>query len=125
MANPEMFEYAHESEVAAVVPPPIHISDFKQSVLPSTLREMCQDGSLCILAFLPRGVYQQNMVNDMAELEKLGETSGVSLFWVEHGQYTDCESNLYLKDDVAQVIAFRYEVDSYQLMHTDFTVSNC
>lgn len=39
IANPALFAYIHDSEVAKDVPEPIHISDFEQSALPTEIKE--------------------------------------------------------------------------------------
>lgn len=59
-SNPSKFAWTHESEVAKSVQAPPPSTAEHESALPSEIGVLCEDGSLCVVAFLPDTIYRKN-----------------------------------------------------------------
>ena len=86
------------------------------------MHHLCEDDSLCVVAFLPQGVYQKNQVNDMSRLMADFSGQAVKFFWVEAGNYADCEHLLNLRSQEPQVIAFSAHDSRYARMPQQYSL---
>lgn len=58
--NPSQYAWTHESEIAKSYEVEVSDTQEHQSALPAEIGVLCEDGSLCVVAFLPDTIYRKN-----------------------------------------------------------------
>ena len=64
--------------------------------LPSDVKDMCTGHSLCVVAFLGQNSYRDNQLMALHSAATYWNEHDVKFFWVESGEYGDCEHLLNL-----------------------------
>ena len=91
-------------------------------MVPPNVHSLCEADSLCVVAFLPQSGYQENQIADLSRLMGDFKDQQVQMFWVEAGNYADCEHVLHLRTQEPQVIAFRAHEPRFAQMPQQFTL---
>lgn len=95
-----------------------------QSALPTEVKSVCQDGSLCVVAFLSESYARERQIKDLGVVAGKWHTKNVRVYWLERGASTECEKALNLPFMDAPVIAFKEEWDSFEKMEKFFNIAN-
>ena len=93
--------------------------------VPSEAQWLCEDGHLCIVAFLPDGQYRDDQASALQKVANDFSDERVSVYWVERGANAQCEDVLKVSSyGQASVIAFTQGEDKYVTMQDDFSTTS-
>ena len=82
----------------------------------------CIDGNICVVAFLPDVPETLDWVVELKKVANAFRGQNVQIFWIEMGQNTDCEDELFIENGSRpQVIAYESSEPVYRDLKTQLT----